>query len=428
MAQDAAQNTVLVVGADGFIGRHLAVGLRDIGWQVIAHARRTRALRAMGFDTIAMDLNAPEALDPETWRPHLQGVTHVVNTAGVLTASDRVFNAVHQTAPKAIYQALPSAAGGILISAVGIDVADTDFASHRRAGEQVAMDHGIQVLRAGLVLGDTSYGGSSLARALAVLPLRIPVVGDGTQQFNPIHATDLAQAVEHLLVTPADQILDIGGPEVVTQAQMLQSLRGWMGLQAVPVLRLPMGLCDLAGRIGDWMRLGPISRTAVRQLDHGVLADTTSAFAHLPTRPRGFGQFLGARPAGTQDLWHARLYLMRPVLRVVMAVLWLASGVLGLMLPAQDFLPMIAGSGLSDSTLIAMARLGGIADLALGIAILRGYRPVLLLWAQACLVLSYTFAFTFLAPMLWLLPLGGLLKNIPILALILVVGILEKER
>ena len=61
-------------------------------------------------------------------------------------------------------------------------------------------------------------------------------------------------------------------------------------------------------------------------------------------------------------------------------------------------------------------------------AILRGYRPVLILWAQAALVLGYTFAFTIPAPMLWLLPLGGLLKNIPILALILVVGILEKER
>jgi len=64
----------------------------------------------------------------------------------------------------------------------------------------------------------------------------------------------------------------------------------------------------------------------------------------------------------------------------------------------------------------------------LAAAILRGYRPGLTAWAQAALVLGYTFAFTILASMLWLLPLGGLLKNIPILALILLVGILEKER
>jgi len=47
---------------------------------------------------------------------------------------------------------------------------------------------------------------------------------------------------------------------------------------------------------------------------------------------------------------------------------------------------------------------------------------------QAALVLSYTLAFTILAPGLWLLPLGGLLKNLPILALIAIHFILEDER
>ena len=175
------------------------------------------------------------------------------------------------------------------------------------------------------------------------------------------------------------------------------------------------------------MRLGPISRTAVAQLQQGVLADT-AVLGRLPASPRGFTEFLNARPAGTQDLWHARFYLLRALLRVVLVLLWLVSGLLGLFLPSESFLPLVAGSGLGDGVLIAMARLGGIADLALAFAILRGYRPVLMLWAQATLVLGYTLAFTVLAPMLWLLPLGGLLKNIPILALFLVAAILEQER
>lgn len=44
------------------------------------------------------------------------------------------------------------------------------------------------------------------------------------------------------------------------------------------------------------------------------------------------------------------------------------------------------------------------------------------------MVLGYTTTFTLLAPALWLLPLGGLIKNIPILALIAIHAILEDER
>jgi hypothetical protein len=47
---------------------------------------------------------------------------------------------------------------------------------------------------------------------------------------------------------------------------------------------------------------------------------------------------------------------------------------------------------------------------------------------QLGLVGAYTLAFTVIAPALWLLPLGGLLKNLPILVLILVWMVLEDER
>ena len=67
-------------------------------------------------------------------------------------------------------------------------------------------------------------------------------------------------------------------------------------------------------------------------------------------------------------------------------------------------------------------------DLALAAALFRGWRPRLVTLLQAGVVLSYTLAFTILAPGLWLLPLGGLLKNLPILALIAIHAILEDER
>jgi hypothetical protein len=144
-------------------------------------------------------------------------------------------------------------------------------------------------------------------------------------------------------------------------------------------------------------------------------------------QPRGFSLFLAARPAGTQDLWQARLYLLKPAIRLALAAMWLVSAGLGLMLPASDFLSRL-GTALPPEALVAMARAGGLADLALGLAMLRNWAPLRVAQAQIALVLAYSLGLTVLAPDLWLDPFGGLLKNLPVLALLAVHLALVEER
>ena len=47
---------ILLLGADGFIGKHIAFGLRAAGHTVMASARNTIALERMGFVTFKADL------------------------------------------------------------------------------------------------------------------------------------------------------------------------------------------------------------------------------------------------------------------------------------------------------------------------------------------------------------------------------------
>lgn len=411
---------VLILGADGFIGRHLAFGLRAKGWTVIAQARNPGRLEAMGFATLRADLTDPATHSPAFWRPHLPEGAALIDAAGLLTGTEAAFQAVHHDAPAAALQALRGPA--VLISAVGTG-ADTPFARWRRTTETLFAN--TCILRPGLVLGETSYGGSSLLRAMAALPLYLPVVGDGQQRFNPIHAADLAEVVAECLDRPTPGIWDIGGPEVITQSDLLSSYRAWLGLPAAARLHLPIKAAVALGRLGDILRVGPVSATAVAQLQAGVLADQKPLLARLGTRPRGVSSFLNARPTGTQDVWHARLYLLKPLIRLTLAALWLVSGVLGLATPAASFVP---GLPLPDPLAIALARGFGLADLALGIALLRNWRPGAIAKTQIALVLAYTAGLTFLAPALWLDPYGGLLKNLPILALMLIHLALVEER
>lgn len=417
---------ILILGADGFIGRHIAVHFRAKGDDVIASARRVSRLSRMGFDTLRCDLASPEASTPAFWRDTLRDVDAVVYAAGLLTGSEARFQAVHVTALQALLQARPKTCPALFLSAVGIDEIDTPFAHYRRDSERVCREEDAIILRAGLVLGDTSYGGSSLARALSALPLITPQIGDGQQAFNPIHAADLSNSIDDLLSRDQPGHYEIGGPEIVTQKDMLTAYRRWLGLGGSLALPLPRWLARGIGWVGDRMRLGPISSTAVDQLDAGVLATVTTP--DDSPRPREFTQFLHARPAGTQDLWHARLYLLRPLLRITLAVLWLFSAALGLFLAPETFLPMLPNAPWPDGISVLMARLGGVVDLAVGLALLRGWRPKLIAAAQFAMVATYSLAFTLLAPVLWLLPLGGVLKNLPILMLIVISAVLEDER
>lgn len=147
----------------------------------------------------------------------------MINCAGLLTGNDASF--------RAVCAAMSEGAKIILISAIGTE-ADT-------------------ILRPGLALADGRYGGSSLARARAALPLITPVVGDGAQNFNPIHAADLAMLVVETLHIPAREPIEVGGPQTVTQTTMLTNFRQWLGQRPAHGM----------GRIGDALRLAPISAT-----------------------------------------------------------------------------------------------------------------------------------------------------------------------
>jgi len=421
---------ILLLGADGFIGRHLAFAFRAAGHEVIASARRTDRLEAMGFQVLAADLGDPATHDPVFWRSTLAGGTHVVNAAGLLTGTEAAFAAVHHDAPAALYGAMDGG-WGVLISAIGID-AHTPFARWRRAGEAVARAAGaVTILRPGLVLADTSYGGSSAVRAFAASPLRRPLIGTGREPFNPIHADDLAAIILACLSAPpgpgpANGGWEVGGPEVLSQDALSALIRRWLGLRPTPPLHLPLPVARWIGRIGDALRIGPLSATAVDQLAVGVKADPGPLLRALPIRPEAVSRFIFRRPAGTQDLWQARLFLLKPLIRLSLVVLWLVSGLLGIILPVADFPPALAG--LPMPLLWAAARLGGAADLLLAWLLLRNIAPRATAIAQIALVGAYTIGLSVLAPSLWLAPFGELLKNLPLFVLLLTHLALCEER
>ena len=425
---------MLLTGANGFIGSHILASLIAENIDVVAAVRDPEKLqrRFPGIQCITADLN--RMLTAADWTPHLAGVDAVINCAGVLQSrGGQNATHIHATAPIALFDAarLSGVKKVIQISAVGQD-ADTEFARTKSMADDhlAATDIDWTILRPSIVYGQQAYGGTAMLRALAAMPFVVPTIGDGSQASTPIHVNDLCRTV--LVALREDRLSRVivypCGPETLTLKQMIATYRGWLGLAPARFLSVPKLLINIAARLGDWFGSGPITTTSVKQLEHGTQSDAAAFERAVGFKPLAMQQALMHTPSGTGDLWHARFYLLRPVVRVSLIILWLLSAISGLVAPA----------GFAESILVKVPALAAMAaplslatsviDLGIAAALLFNWRPKTMALVQLAVIAGYTLFLTLVAPGLWLAPFGELLKNVPILALVLASLILAEER
>lgn len=107
------------------------------------------------------------------------------------------------------------------------------------------------------------------------------------------------------------------------------------------------------------------------------------------------------------------------LMRYTLAIVWLVTGALSLgIFPQRESLSLLESVGLHGT--FALPVLYGSASLDIVLGILTLIRPVPMLWrAQAALVIAYSIIIAIFLPVYWLHPFGPLLKNLPILLLLL---------
>lgn len=277
---------VLLTGASGFIGRNLTMALTAQGHTVRPVSRRH-------------GLDMSRLLSPADWCPHLDGIDAVVNAAGIIseTRSQR-FDLLHTLAPVALFGACAQRGVRrvVQISALGAD--DTAFSAYhlsKRAADEALLRLDVNgcVLRPSLIYG---RGGTSAALLLhvAALPL-VPVLEAGGQRLQPVHISDVvATALRALTGPPTRQPLDIVGPQTLTFADWMQTLRAAQGLSPGRLLHLPYRVALAACRLAQHL-LPLAAPDNLRMLQHqGYLADGAAAQQFLGRalrRPEAHLQF-----------------------------------------------------------------------------------------------------------------------------------------
>ena len=429
---------ILIAGASGFIGSHLATKLASQGHDIIGAARNPEAARKRiaHINWMACDFRRDMKDD---WIARLEDVDAVINCVGILQdgLGDNS-RAAHVDGASALFEAAAEAGikRFIHISAAGADAqAGTAYAQDKQAGEEAlkALDIDWVILRPSLVVARNVYGGTAIMRGLAGLPWITPVVG-ADQTFRPISMDDLCKAVRDCLEpeAPVRVSFDVGGPECLTLAQTLTTYRTWLGFGKTRIFNVPTWLARPAFWLGDvlgWLGVRTSMRTtSLKQLEYDAAGDPSEWLKATRATPQKLSQFLESDPAGVQDRWHARLVFARPLARWILGLYWLMTGVLALTFAKDHAYSVLVEAGYDAATRPALLWFGSLFDIALGVAMLLKWR---VRFVSAIMILGtfgYIATLTLTLPHLWADALGPITKVFPMMALALMIAATEDER
>jgi uncharacterized protein YbjT (DUF2867 family) len=276
---------VLLTGASGFIGGHLARALRVAGHVVIEVRRDAGAIPSALQADFTRDLSARD------WLPKLVGIDAVINAVGILRErGQQSFECIHKRAPQALFTSCVAAGVRrvVQISALGADRGMTRYFLSKRAADDylATLPLAWTIVRPAMAFGP---GGSSarLFGMLAHLPL-VPLPGHGEQRLQPIHIDDLTEAVVRILGDESTHRtrIELVGPQLLTLRELLVSLRAAMHLGPARFVSIPMSLVRVGARVAGVSAMSPLDSETLSMLEAGTNGDPAATRWLLGREPR----------------------------------------------------------------------------------------------------------------------------------------------
>jgi len=301
--------SVLVTGATGFIGSLLTARLASAGFQVRCLVRDRGGARTRELDRAGFDLHEGDVLRPDT----LLGAGRGIDVAYYLIHS------MGRGGPRDFAASERAAAGAFarMACAEGIErviylggLGDRPHSQHLRSRHETALalrHHGppLTYFRAGMVVGPQSES----YRTLRYLVQRLPAMIAPAWLQNPTQPIAIDDTLGYLtdaltVEQSSGKEIQIGGPEVLAYAEMLDRMADALGIPHRPRLPVPLITPWLSSL---WIGLvTPVDAGVARPLIEGLALPTVvtdrSGMELFEIEPVGFDEALRRAVAHDPEL------------------------------------------------------------------------------------------------------------------------------
>lgn len=271
------QTSVLVTGADGFVGRHLVPYLAARGFKVIAACRRACAFEDPNIVTVPL----PELSVPFDWRPLLRQCDAIVHLAGIAHkfADDELYDRVNHLATAALARAAFDSGTDhlIFVSSIAAQSGSSSdrvltentapqpnnaYGRSKLAAEDAVRAAGVSftILRPVAIYGDGEKGNFATVHRISRLPLPLPF-GALTARRSVLSIQNFNSAVGTALTNhrARNETFIVSDPPPVTVADLIARHRAGRG-QPSWLMPIPESWLELffkaIGQGAIWERIG----------------------------------------------------------------------------------------------------------------------------------------------------------------------------
>ena len=293
-------SSIAVAGATGYIGGRLVPLLLEAGHKVTVLSRNTEKLRDVPWrgqvEVLEGDLSDPAAA--KALCEDAEILYYLVHSMSSTTKGTEDFGQTERTCARNLSKAARDSGVQRLVYLSGLHPQgelSRHLASRKEVGEiLLASGTPTAVLQAGLVIGSGSASFEMVRHLTDVLPV-MPAPKWVLNKIQPIAVRDAL----HYLVGAADlphdinRTFDIGGPEVLTYAEMMKVYADAGGFRRPVVLPLPVLTPWLAAQ---WVNLvTPVPRSLavplVESLQHDCVAREKDISAFIPDPEGGLTHY-----------------------------------------------------------------------------------------------------------------------------------------
>lgn len=226
-----AGDLITIYGGSGFVGRYLVRALAEQGYRVRVAVRRPNLalfLKPMG-DVGQIQPVQANIRNRASCAAAMEGASAVVNLVGVLYESGaQKFDAVHAEGAKQLAELAADAGitNFIQMSAIGADADSTSAYARSKAAGEAAVLKAIPtatIVRPSIIFGPEDQFFNRFAALARISPV-LPLIGGGETRFQPVYVKDVAAAMATALQRPEwnSQVLELGGPDVATFAELME--------------------------------------------------------------------------------------------------------------------------------------------------------------------------------------------------------------
>jgi NADH dehydrogenase len=272
-------STVLVTGANGFVGSHAIPALLEAGHRVIALVRTDSAgelvaRRLPGDRRSGVEIRHGDVTRPETLAPALADADAVLHLVAIARDWDggQSLRLVNTEGTRNVVAAMQAAGVDRLIhmGAMGVvDEPDLHYASSKAKAMAIVRESGLRwtILAPSLLFGPRDGFFNILAGLVRLSPGIVPITGRGDARFQPLAIEDLARACAVALDDAyVGRELLLGGPRYWTYREVMGEVLRGMGKRRL-LLPMPVAVIRLVAGSAEAVRLSfPVATDQLRQL------------------------------------------------------------------------------------------------------------------------------------------------------------------